>query len=97
MTQNRIRNGIITAADLDALTSDDEPSFADYCWGFYGPGGIYGDFFDNTLTRAELDAAIEHRMLTDYGAFAADSIDREFVRDIMLARRGLPTEYKVIA
>lgn len=64
--------------------------FTEYCWSFYAPNEIYGHFFDNTLTRAELEAGIRVRKAT--GDFAADSFDREAVRDIILAYRGQPVQ-----
>lgn len=68
-------------------------TFADYCWSFYAPGEIYGDLFGNTLTREELNAAIATAISTPFAIpFVSiggelDSIDREHVRDIMLANR----------
>lgn len=62
--------------------------FKDYVWGFYGPEKIMGKTFNNSLTREELDKAVELRMKNQDIAFDGDSFDREIVRDIMLALRG---------
>jgi hypothetical protein len=59
--------------------------FADYCWSFYGPHQLYGHFFGHSLTMEELEeAVIERASSPDY---AADSFDREAVRDIIIAKR----------
>jgi hypothetical protein len=64
-------------------------NFTEYCWSFYGPNEIHGDFFDNNLTRDELDEAIKERQAQpDFDGFDG-TFDREIVRDIMLVRRGL--------
>jgi len=60
--------------------------FVDYVFGFYGPKGIYTDFFKTPVTKAEIKAATKIRQAT--GQFEGDSFDREAVRDIMLAARG---------
>jgi hypothetical protein len=72
-----------------------EKSFEDYCFKFYGPNEMYGNFFDNTLTREELRLAIQLRLSNRKLEFAGDSFDREIVRDILLAVRGEKTEYDV--
>lgn len=59
--------------------------FIEYCWAFYGPHQIYGEFFGHTLTRGELEEAVQTRIKT--ADFAGDTIDREAVRDIMLDKR----------
>jgi hypothetical protein len=61
-------------------------AFVAYCWSFYGPGQVHGDFFDHTLTLSELRRAA--RIQRADPTYAADSLDREHVRDIMLAERG---------
>lgn len=69
------------------MTTNYDFDFIEYCWSFYGPGQVHGDFFDNALTRKELEAATEEYMLTNTADFAADSFDREHIRDIMLVNR----------
>ena len=72
--------------------------FINYCWAFYRPQGIHGDFFAHTLTIEELTRAVDLRAKIKTPEFHGndlDSFDRELVRDIMLAVRGLPTEYDV--
>jgi hypothetical protein len=72
--------------------------FINYCWAFYGPQAIYGDFFGHNLTMEELLQAIEKRTqikTPEFHGNELDSFDRELVRDLMLAARGLPTEYPV--
>ena len=57
--------------------------FQNYCWEFYGPNNLCGEFFDNKLTRAELDAAcVLQSMQQSFGG--GDSVDRENVRDILI-------------
>lgn len=61
-----------------------EDQFIDYCLLFYGPGEIY----DLGATREEIRAALRLRekMHPDI-PFGADSVDRELVRDILIAER----------
>lgn len=58
-------------------------AFFDYCWSFYGPDGIYGDFFGYSLTREILETAIQLYTLTA-PHFVGDSFDRECVRELLL-------------
>lgn len=62
-------------------------SFYDYCHSFYGPAQIYGHFFDRNLTKRELTKAIRQRM--KHPAFEGDTLDREAVRDLIAASRGM--------
>jgi hypothetical protein len=68
--------------------SDHEKVFFDYCWSFYGPHQIYGNFFGHQLQVNELRQAIEIRKVFALPVFQGDSIDRELVRDILIAMRG---------
>ncbi len=61
--------------------------FVDYVWSFYGPGQIYGDYFKNALTKTELKRAIKEHLANPPFPFDGDSVDREYVRDIMLKNR----------
>lgn len=61
--------------------------FAAYVKSFYGPGQIYGSYFDNNLTDLEIGWAIGTHLATPGIDFCGDTVDRETVRDIMLARR----------
>lgn len=59
--------------------------FIAYCWEFYGPRGIYGEFFGHTLNLGELEEAVDKRMESD--SYEEDSVDREAVRDLMMETR----------
>lgn len=60
--------------------------FYDYCWSYYGPGGIFADIFVHPVTKEEMTAAIALRKAS-VNDFQGDSIDREAVRDILLGAR----------
>jgi hypothetical protein len=62
--------------------------FVDYCWSFYGPHQLYGEYFDHNMTKPELTAACKERMKDKKNWGDGDSFDREAVRDIMLKKRG---------
>ena len=74
-----------------------EKDFFNYCWSFYGPNELYGkDFFNNNLTKKELQTAITIRSSilgnhknTKYSFIPLDfdSLDRELTRDIILKLR----------
>ena len=49
--------------------------FADYCWSFYGPSKVHGDFFGDSLTREELEAAVSIQVAEP--SFEGDSVDSE--------------------
>jgi hypothetical protein len=60
--------------------------FIDYALSFYGPGGVY----DLGATRQEVLEAVFLKLTARPDAslnWCGDSVDREDVRDIMLARR----------
>ena len=57
--------------------------FINYCMDFYGAGGLY----DIGATPKELAAALEIRRRDQSIPFEGDSVDREMVRDILLAER----------
>lgn len=72
--------------------------FVNYCWQFYAPNEIYGDFFENNLTKDELRLAVNLRVrkATIKFKFEGDTFDREIVRDILRASRGhKSTEFDV--
>ena len=54
--------------------------FIDYVLSFYGANEIY----DMGATREEVEAAIVVRLENTEIEFAADSYDRELIRDIIL-------------
>lgn len=59
--------------------------FYEYVLSFYGPGGLY----DMGATRAQVRAAT-NKVIDKHGTgFCGDSIDRERVRDKMIAMFGL--------
>lgn len=60
--------------------------FIDYCWEFYKPKGLYGEYFDRNLTKEEVKAACLLR--SKHPTFEGDSVDREAVRDTILFARG---------
>ena len=54
--------------------------FIEYVMSFYGPEGIY----DMNATREEVEDALAIRLENAEIEFAADSFDRELIRDIIL-------------
>lgn len=83
-----------TQKDVDALT--EAPiginkgarycpfaEFHSYVMGFYGKGGLY----DINLTPDELMRATIERLKDDADLFEGDTVDREAIRDIVLANR----------
>jgi hypothetical protein len=67
-----------------------EDAFLEYCWSFYGPKGLYAEFFrEYPVTRKELKAACDARRATEHYA-DGDSFDREAVREILFAAKGMP-------
>lgn len=54
--------------------------FIEYVMSFYGPGEIY----DMNATREEVEDALAIRLENTEIEFAADSFDRELIRDIIL-------------
>lgn len=67
----------------DNILQGPDMTFFEYCWKFYAPGEMHGDYFDNKLTPEDLKAAIAQQMKTPN--FEGDSVDREAVRDILMA------------
>lgn len=63
-----------------------EKSFKKYFWSFYGKTGLYPETLTN-LTALEFWNAMDMRLKGKL-EFDGDSIDRELVRDIILASRG---------
>lgn len=66
--------------------------FAAYVKSFYGPGEMYGNQFDNSLTDFEIGLAIGLyleglRHVSDLTYGGGDSVDRELVRDILIRLR----------
>lgn len=60
-------------------------AFVNYVYGFYGRNGPYPI---KGLTKAEIGLATDFRILNEpYLDFEGDSIDRERVRDIIIANR----------
>ena len=54
--------------------------FIEYVMSFYGPEGIY----EMNATREEVEDALAIRLKNTEIEFAADSYDRELIRDIIL-------------
>ena len=71
-------------------------AFIDYCNGFYGPEGLYGDFFALApLTRADFErgmTALLALRAEQNIPYEGDSMDRESLRDILLVAKGLVPE-----
>jgi len=57
--------------------------FVHYVLSFYGPNGIY----DYGFTEDEVVKAVEIHKRSGTVPFEGDSVDREIVRDIVLAQR----------
>lgn len=56
--------------------------FIEYVLSFYG--AVEDSIYDYAFTREEVEAAIAIRLQNTEFEFAADSFDRELVRDIVL-------------
>jgi hypothetical protein len=56
--------------------------FVEYVLSFYGTG--WAAIYDYAFTREEVEAALAIRLENTEIEFAADSYDRELVRDIVL-------------
>lgn len=73
-------------------------AFKAYVWEEYGPRKQGGPLFDSNLRMEEIDIALHLLLANPEHDFAADSYDRELVRDIMLRRRDVGrTEHDVSA
>ena len=59
--------------------------FIDYVFSFYGKGGIY----DMGATKEQIREATNVRLENKDTPFDGDSVDRELVRDILIAKFGL--------
>lgn len=69
------------------VTKEDELQvFADYCAKFYGTFGIHSQDLKGGFTYDAIKAAAALVMETS-NHFEGDSIDREYVRDILLTAR----------
>jgi len=66
------------------LTTSQIETFIDYMMDFYGPNGVYKEL---DIAPVEVRAALRI-YLQQPVEFCGDSIDRERVRDIVLAQRG---------
>ena len=62
--------------------------FTGYLWHYYKPKAIYGEFFNHTLTKEEVLKGIkQYRAKYPKKWGEGDSMDREWVRDIMIKNR----------
>ena len=62
--------------------------FTGYVWHYYKPKGMFGDFFNHTLTKEEVLKGIEQYKATHPKKWGeGDTVDREWVRDIMIKNR----------
>lgn len=63
--------------------------FVDYVYDFYGPGGIYPM---SGLTRDSILKTVQvYLSIVGPDDFAADSVDRERVRDMLLLKYNCPS------
>lgn len=62
--------------------------FEKYIYKFYGPTGIYAEFFDHCLNFDIIKRAIRLRKQIKSVQFCSDSFDRELIRDIMFVLLG---------
>ena len=66
--------------------------FTDYVFSFYGGSDPLWEFFvdyKKPVTKAEIKSNTEKLLKTEYRWGGGDSIDREFVRDMMFIARGV--------
>ena len=68
----------------DQFMSDSD--FVKYCMSFYGPEGIYPMDFNTTQIRLAM-GILKSRLASNSGTFCADSVDREWIRDIITEAR----------
>lgn len=74
------------------LIKGTDMSFTQYMLDFYGPNGLYPEGFNST--QINLATQLYKCRLPEGTEFYGDSIDRERVRDIILAaREGTVPEY----
>lgn len=76
------------------MASPKVQKFIDYVALFYCGTGIYANFFQGKLTPNEVTKAVKIYLESCHD-FEGDSVDREFVRDILFSMRGEPTEHDV--
>lgn len=62
--------------------------FINYMMSFYGPAGIYSELNFNEIQVATALGVYRGRLHQQGSEFVGDSVDREAVRDIILAARG---------
>lgn len=74
--------------------ADDNEDFLEYVFLFYGKSGVY----DMGATMEMIISAVGDLLVEPDWDFAADSVDREKVRDIMMKQFGLtfPTKQLTI-
>ena len=67
---------------MTAVDSVKVDEFVSYCLGFYGQGGLYEEYnFTDEMIR---DCTLWYVNSEEYlGKFCGDSVDREFVRDLV--------------
>ena len=70
------------------MKSQKDKEFVEYVMSFYGPEGLYVEFFGSGVSEEEVKKALKIRKKNKKFAFDGDSMDREIVRDIMLYQRG---------
>ena len=79
--------------------NDEMTKFFNYIVMFYGPDRLYSDFFEtNPLKTEDIDMAISLYLIMCHVRgvpFCFDTVDREFVRDIMFIIKGMFVPFQV--
>ena len=72
--------------------------FVNYVMDFYGPKGLYSQFFGKGVTRQEVELATD-MVMRKFPGFSVGSWERELVRDVLFRLKGIKkkgeTEYDV--
>jgi len=74
---------------FESFRSGISNDFVDYMIGFYGPNEIWGNFFNDNLTRDIVEKYVDSFIKKRGHDFEGDSFDREMYRDILLVRMGI--------
>jgi hypothetical protein len=72
------------------ISNQEISQFVDYCIEFYGPGGVYAnDFRNGGFSEYDIEEAVyiylDQVNKGKYEWGGGDSVDREFVRDILMS------------
>ena len=70
---------------MDVVTAKKVDEFVDYCYGYYGPNGIYKQANYNFTLKMIRDCTMWFIRNQGYlGEFCGDSFDRERIRDFII-------------